>query len=239
MRKINILLAAFIAACVLLAMPSCKKGDTGPAGPAGQNGTNGSTILSGNGAPSASTGNNGDFYLDLSTQLLYGPKTASGWGTGTLLKGNANVMIDTFTIKKTDWVYSAVYWFATSDGSSQGYVAKYFDHSQALITHDLLNTGMITVYGQTDAGLQPNTYTTLPYSFMENFSAAYSFNYTYTTTPGKIRLFFFFSKNTAAAPTLSTYVPPPLKVKLAMVTGTIVAEAKQLIQQRTAGKYIP
>ena len=236
MKKIDTLLYMILCVCLLICAPACKKGDAGPKGQDGQNGQNGSTILSGSGAPTAAAGNNGDFYLDLSTMQLYGPKTASGWGSGTTLQGNANVKIDTFNIAKTDWVYSAVYWFATSDGSSQGYVAKYFDHTQALLTQDLINTGMITVYGITDRGLQPNTYTTLPYTFMENFSAAYSFNYTYTIVPGKLRLFFFFSKNNGAAPTLSTYVPPPLKVKLAMVSGAIVSEVQQLIRQRTATK---
>jgi hypothetical protein len=31
---------------------------------------------------------NGDFYIDTSSSTLYGPKTASGWGTGVSLKGN-------------------------------------------------------------------------------------------------------------------------------------------------------
>jgi hypothetical protein len=63
------------------------QGPVGPAGPAGANGTNGSIIYSGSGAPASSTGTTGDFYLDVSTSLLYGPKTASGWGTGFSLKG--------------------------------------------------------------------------------------------------------------------------------------------------------
>ena len=78
---------------------SCKKGDQGPAGPQGQQGTQGaqgaqgvqgpagSKIYSGNGAHAASTGVNGDFYLDLSAALFYGPKTDAGWGTAISLKG--------------------------------------------------------------------------------------------------------------------------------------------------------
>lgn len=233
MKKINVALCTLLCVVLLASMPSCKKGDVGPKG---QDGQNGSTILSGNGAPVAANGKNGDFYLDLSTMQLYGPKSDAGWGAGTTLKGNANVSIDTFTIQKTAWQYSAVYWFATSDGSSQGYVAKYFDHNQALLTDDLINTGMITVYGLIDKGLQPGTYVPLPYSFMENLSQAYSFNYAYTIVPGKVRLYFFFAKNNGTAPTLSTYTPPSFKVKLAMVSGTVVAEVQQLIRQRTATK---
>src|SRR6201986_3711834 len=82
----------FIGICGLF--PSCAKegprgipgpandsviaGATGPAGPAGQDG---SQIYSGNGAPAASLGKIGDCYLDKSNGNLYGPKTASGWGT--------------------------------------------------------------------------------------------------------------------------------------------------------------
>jgi hypothetical protein len=78
--------------------PRCDRGDRtitwneqgppGPAGTNGKNGTNGSTILSGSGAPPASTGAMGDFYLDIASDTLYGPKSASGWpSTGTSLVG--------------------------------------------------------------------------------------------------------------------------------------------------------
>jgi hypothetical protein len=63
-------------------------GAQGPAGPQGPQGAAGSQIYSGNGAPAASLGTNGDYYLDKSNYLLYGPKTvANGWGTPTLLRG--------------------------------------------------------------------------------------------------------------------------------------------------------
>lgn len=62
-------------------------GAVGPAGPSGANGKNGSVIYSGSGVPATSSGAVGDFYLDLNTGLLYGPKTAAGWGTGFSLKG--------------------------------------------------------------------------------------------------------------------------------------------------------
>ena len=98
MKKINhlfILLTAFV-----LFTSSCGKegavgpqgstgaqGAVGPAGPAGANGQPGSQIYSGTTVPAATTGNVGDFYLDLATGLLYGPKTAAGWGSGFSLVG--------------------------------------------------------------------------------------------------------------------------------------------------------
>lgn len=53
----------------------------GPPGPAGN------TILSGNGAPTG--GNDGDFWIDLTTYTLYGPKAAGTWpSTGVPLQGS-------------------------------------------------------------------------------------------------------------------------------------------------------
>jgi hypothetical protein len=46
----------------------------------------GGVMLSGTAAPAAGLGFNGDFYLDSVTWLIYGPKTATGWGVGTPLQ---------------------------------------------------------------------------------------------------------------------------------------------------------
>lgn len=60
----------------------------------GEDGADGSQIHSGTGAPDASLGVVGDYYLDKDSYELYGPKTSNGWGTPLNLKGadgNANV----------------------------------------------------------------------------------------------------------------------------------------------------
>jgi hypothetical protein len=67
--------------------PPGASGAQGPAGPQGAQGTPGSQFLSGSGAPAGTLGNIGDFYLDKTGYFLYGPKTANGWGTPTLLRG--------------------------------------------------------------------------------------------------------------------------------------------------------
>ncbi len=60
------------------------------AGVNGTDGTNGTTILNGTGAPASTTGNNGDFYLDTASTVLYGPKTNGAWpGAGVSLTGTA------------------------------------------------------------------------------------------------------------------------------------------------------
>jgi hypothetical protein len=62
-------------------------GLTGPAGADGANGVDGKTVLNGAGAPGAGLGVNGDFYIDTTGHLLYGPKTAGAWGAGVSLVG--------------------------------------------------------------------------------------------------------------------------------------------------------
>ncbi|NHA04227.1 collagen-like protein [Mucilaginibacter sp. HC2] len=102
MKKINYTLL-LLASIIMLFTISCSKdgaagpkGDTGdkgstgavgPAGPAGANGTAGNMIYSGTTTPVATKGAIGDYYLDTATGLLYGPKTATGWGGGLSLKG--------------------------------------------------------------------------------------------------------------------------------------------------------
>jgi hypothetical protein len=46
----------------------------------GSSGIDSKSVLSGTSAPSDSIGNAGDFYIHTTFSLLYGPKTASGWG---------------------------------------------------------------------------------------------------------------------------------------------------------------
>lgn len=62
-------------------------GAEGHEGKAGTDGTNGKTVLSGSGAPTAGTGEEGDFYIETKNDKIYGPRSASGWGAGTELKG--------------------------------------------------------------------------------------------------------------------------------------------------------
>ncbi|MGF7038972.1 hypothetical protein [Mucilaginibacter lappiensis] len=103
MKKFNYLL--MLLAIGMLLTASCGKdgavgpagsqgtagaqGAVGPAGPPGANGQSGSVIFSGSTTPAIATGAVGDFYLNISTGLLYGPKTAAGWGAGFSLQGPA------------------------------------------------------------------------------------------------------------------------------------------------------
>ncbi|MFN5629972.1 MAG: hypothetical protein ACK48W_11880, partial [Bacteroidota bacterium] len=61
--------------------PQGPQGATGPAGANGTNGTNGKTVLNGTTNPTAITGNNGDFYINTTTNFIFGPKSAGAWPT--------------------------------------------------------------------------------------------------------------------------------------------------------------
>lgn len=72
--------------------PAGAAGATGPAGPAGPQGSagaDGNTVLNGTGAPASTIGNDGDFYIDTTADVLYGPKAGGTWPTpGVSLVGN-------------------------------------------------------------------------------------------------------------------------------------------------------
>jgi hypothetical protein len=62
------------------------KGELGAAGAPGVPGINGKSVLHGTTAPSVGTGTEGDFYINTTTDEIFGPKTTV-WGSGTSLKG--------------------------------------------------------------------------------------------------------------------------------------------------------
>lgn len=63
-------------------------GSTGATGATGAAGANGNTLLSGTATPpSGGTGVNGDFYLNTSTSVIYGPKAAGVWPAGVSIIG--------------------------------------------------------------------------------------------------------------------------------------------------------
>ncbi|MEU0860620.1 hypothetical protein ABZ352_35435 [Streptomyces griseofuscus] len=78
-------------------------------GPAGRDGTNGSQIYQGTGAPSTSTGVNGDYYIDVTPGAVtwYGPKASGAWPAGVGLTGSGSAPV-TSVAGKTGAVTLAV-----------------------------------------------------------------------------------------------------------------------------------
>jgi hypothetical protein len=205
----------------------------GANGATGATGAAGSTTLSGAGLPAVNLGKTGDYYLDKTNYLLYGPKTASGWGVPINLRGpagpqgptgNANVKTDVFTVATADWLYNDIFYVGTSPGGSSGYFSKYYDHANALITDDLLNTGMVLVYFQSVPDYNaPTEWQPLPFSF----GGGYSYNWAYIASAGKVRLEFYFVSINTAPPVLSTFNLPTAKFKVITVTGSLLGAIKK------------
>jgi hypothetical protein len=57
------------------------------AGPPGPQGEHGNSVLSGPDDPMTDEGNDGDFYINTTTNILFGPKTTIGWGAGISMIG--------------------------------------------------------------------------------------------------------------------------------------------------------
>jgi len=214
--------------------PISLKGANGAAGATGAAGAPGSKILSGSGAPSASLGNTGDYYLDKTSYLFYGPKTAGGWGTGLNIQGpagplgpagNANVKVDTFTVHTADWTYGDIYYFGTSPNVSSGYFAQYYDRANTDVTDAIINGGgMIMVYFQATPDLYPDLWQPLPYTFPAY--AGYGYNYYYQPSAGNVRLDFFFNQISVAPPAVNTYQIPTHKFKIVVISGTLIDMVK-------------
>ncbi|MBS1501332.1 MAG: collagen-like protein [Bacteroidetes bacterium] len=126
--------------------PLALKGATGAAGAAG------SKILSGSGTPASNIGSAGDYYLDVSSYLLYGPKTTSGWGGGLMLKGkDGNQFVNTFLFRNQTIALSAL---------SQGGMIGSADLHVPAITTGIMSTGAVLAY--TDYGTYYGAWYALP-----------------------------------------------------------------------------
>jgi len=73
-----------------LAGPTGPTGATGATGADGADGADGQTILNGTVDPTDNvTGTDGDFYINTTSNEIFGPRTAGAWGSGTSLVGPA------------------------------------------------------------------------------------------------------------------------------------------------------
>lgn len=146
-----------------------------------------------------------------------GPAGAKG-DTGPM--GNANVVVDTFTLVSADWKYNSAWIYSTANNAYTEYFTRYSDRSFSKITQGMLDTGMVMVYftpNQTDA----TQWVPLPYSFL-SFGSTFYYNYAYETMPGKVRLHYWYTAASGTPPnTLSTDVIFTHRYKIVAVSGTI------------------
>lgn len=107
-------------------------------GATGANGAPGSKILSGTQIPAVSLGVVGDFYFKVDSYQFFGPKTASGWGTGINLKG----MTGTANVLYSGWQYAT----GVKDSIIDGSVVRVTHLAARGITTTILNSGTVMVY---------------------------------------------------------------------------------------------
>ncbi|MET4080935.1 hypothetical protein ABIB40_000880 [Pedobacter sp. UYP30] len=200
------------------------KGATGAKGSAGSN------IYKGAVVPAAGLGANGDFYLNSTSYLLYGPKTAAGWGVPISLRGpagpqgpegNANVKTDVFSLTNSDWLWNSSYSFRSSPGVGSSYFTRYYLRNNNSITQAVLDRGMVLVYF-TPNYANTNQWSPLPYQFTD-FSLGFDYNIAFETSRGSVKLHYFFVRRdaTAVLPELSTYNIANYKFKIVAVSGEL------------------
>jgi hypothetical protein len=195
-------------------------------GAIGATGAAGSTTLSGTGLPATNLGKNGDYYLDKTNYLLYGPKTGSGWGVPLNLRGpqgNANVKVDSFTVETTEWNKSDFGTIYVLQNTM--YSTKYVDHNNPLITANLLNTGLVFVYFKFIQNSE-NPWKPVPYSYLDGYKG-FAYNWAYEPFVGGIRLHFYLSRITVDPPSIREYQVSPSKFKIVTVSGATASALQQ------------
>ncbi|RFS23495.1 hypothetical protein DVR12_10810 [Chitinophaga silvatica] len=122
------------------------KGDTGAQGSngeKGEKGDKGSQIYSGDLPPDNSIGAVGDYYLDKTNHILYGPKTAEGWGFGLDMSSASNAAVKVFTYTSPN---SNIYVDKGITGMSNLQYPVHFDLPSIIDWEDVNDHGAILVY---------------------------------------------------------------------------------------------
>lgn len=198
MKKQILQLICLLSIITILAAGCGKDGAVGPQGDKGDKGSAGAT------GPTGATGDQG-------------PKGNTG---------NANVKIDTFSVKNTDWLYSAILYVGVGKSTASGYYTKYYDKSNTLLTDDFLKTnGVVMVYYTSNPDFNNASWLPLPFSFLT--IGGYNINFAYETFVGKVRMHFYLTNTTASSPKLDTYQLPSVRYKVIALTGTIVNDIKK------------
>jgi hypothetical protein len=233
MKVLSGLFASFVFSSLLFT--SCKKGDEGPIGTAGANGAagangttgangangaNGNSILSGEGAPSATLGTTGDFYLDTRVTAFYGPKTASGWGSPVSLAGTpgpvgasgasgATPTVDTFSIYTDNWLLDdeKVYVQSSNDVFTT-FPARYADRLLPDLTQDILDHGMVLVSFTPSLANEPGQWLPIPYIIpgVDPNNLKVNYNWSYVTGDHTIRMQFYLTPASSI-----TYIPASIQ----------------------------
>jgi len=155
-----------------------------------------------------------------------GATGATGPAGPTGLQGNANVMVDTFTLVSSQWLWNDNYILFTGGGSYTEWFTRYYKATFSAVTQGVLDSGLVMVY-MTPNLQNDNQWSPVPYTF--DTGDGYSYDFVYVTSPGTVELEFYFSDatSTATPPTLSTYAMASYTFKLVAVTGSIATSMEK------------
>lgn len=143
-----------------------------------------------------------------------GPAGAAGQN------GNANVVVDTFTLTSAQYAWNSFYGLTTSNNATTWYLTRYHDCPFPAVTADVLATGMVLAFFIPDPFQTPNQWSPLPYSF--STGASYYYNFAYSTDTGLVRIHYFYTPSGGSVPlTLSTDLIATHRFKLVAVSGKI------------------
>ena len=143
-------------------------------------------------------------------------------------QGNANVMVDTFTLTSSKWTYNSQYSLETSPGSYTEYFTRYHDVTFPAVTQGIIDSGMVLAYFVPNPLVSTVSWTPLPYQFLDG-SENFFYDVVFQISVGKVELGYFFQQinPTATLPTLSTYNIPTYTFKLVAISGSMAAQMKQ------------
>jgi hypothetical protein len=254
---ISFTLSAFLISALLFV--SCQKGNQGIAGTAGTNGTNGvqgasgNTILSGDSVPSLTLGIIGDYYLELDSSNLYGPKTSLGWGSPVSLTGTAGatgamgdtgvtgaqgggLLVDTFSVTTADWTTEGYAYAQYTNDEAYVYPTQQYLRNNSNITPGIIDSGLVLVYFTSVYSVYPNGWLPLPYSIAE-LSTPAEYNWSYVLNTNSVVLEFYLtplSTSTAALPAISSITVPYARYKIVVVSGTLTHQIINAIHKKVS-----
>jgi hypothetical protein len=149
-----------------------------------------------------------------------GSTGATGPAGPTGPQGNANVVVDTFKVTNSQWLYNDNYVLYTANGSYTEWFTRYYMASFSAVTQGVLDSGLVLVYMTPNIN-DNNQWSPVPFTY--DSGDEYSYDFVYVTSPGTVELEFYFSPTASGVttPALSTYDIPTYTFKLVAVTGSL------------------
>ena len=156
-----------------------------------------------------------------------GATGAAGPAGPTGPQGNANVLVDVFSLTNSQWIYNSQYSLETSNGSYTEYFTRYHDVTDSAVTQTILNTGEVMVFFVPNPIVDTNQWAPLPFQFVDG-SNIFTYNIAFETMPSTVRLHYFFTQlQNGTIPNLATFNIPTYKFKIVVISGTISTAMQQ------------